>query len=395
MKVGFVHARAGGTHEGGVTRYGRILASEIAQNSDLNIQERELVLSGDLRGDLNAVRECGAVLASNDLLHVQFSRYIWGTGSIGKTLLRELRQSAKAPLIVTFHDVQPDIYPSKSVPALFQESFHAVRATAGGVMWPLWRAFRLVQRGYLRDRQTLRWIAGNTTGVIVCTHEEKQRLVSFFEGRSLTVIPHFIENRRSPPSRQTARRELGLDAFKTVVLLGFVYPGKGHEVALAALRLLPPEYLLVFAGGATGRGQHYLRGLEKQARDMGLAERLRITGFLSEAALESYLVAADTAICPFIEMSASGSLSTWLSLGTVPIIASTLPQIQSYTTLAPDAISLFPTGDHTALAGAILTARADETQEARSHLRELLSVRKIAEAHCELYSKQLHNAGSG
>jgi len=391
MKLGLVHARDRKPPESGVTRYGRILAREASQRSDLQVQEQDLLLSGDQKRDLQAVRECGRALEGVDLFHVQFSRYLWGTGRVGADLLRELRGRVESPMVITFHDVQPEIYPDQSAFALFQAWFREVRKSGGGLLWSLWRAFRLVQSGQLKDRSTLHWIARHAASVIVCTAEEKQRLLPFFDGRPVTVIPHFVEKRELRTSPAAAKRKLGLEPFKVVILSGFIFPHKGHEVALEALRRLSAEYFLVFAGGPSVGGENYVNTLQKQARELGLEGRLRITGSLSETELENYLLAADVAICPFMQMSASGSLSTWLSVGTVPIIASDLPQIQSYNAMVSGAIEVFQTGDGRSLADMISKSRPDASREARLKLRELLSVERIVEEHARLYQSLLTN----
>jgi glycosyltransferase involved in cell wall biosynthesis len=179
---------------------------------------------------------------------------------------------------------------------------------------------------------------------------------------------------------------VGLERFNVVVLAGFIFSSKGYEVALEALKQLPAEYFLVFAGGGS---DSYVQSLRQQARLLGVEKRLRITGGLSDTDMENYLLAADVAICPFMQMSASGSLSTWLSVGTAPIIASDLPEIQWYNARVPSAITVFPAGDHRALAGLISNANADSGRAARLKLRDLLSVTCIVDEHLGLYRNLL------
>jgi hypothetical protein len=105
--------------------------------------------------------------------------------------------------------------------------------------------------------------------------------------------------------------------------------------------------------------------------------------------VETYLLAADVAICPFLQMSASGSFSTWLSVGTAAIIASDLPQIQWYNAMVPGAITVFPAGDAQALAVSISNANADSGRAARLKLRDLLSVTRIVDEHLSLYRNLL------
>src|SRR5260221_491006 len=56
---------------------------------------------------------------------------------------------------------------------------------------------------------------------------------------------------RAPlPDAAEAKRRLGLEGRTVLTIFGFLARRKGYEVALAALRSLPPETLLLAAGGA-------------------------------------------------------------------------------------------------------------------------------------------------
>lgn len=393
MRVAFVHAERDERRESGVTRYGRTLAVGLASVAGLEVVERPLSLRGESDGDVHRVESCGKSLSHVDLVHVQFSRYLWGEGWNGGQLLRRLQKSAGLPLVVTFHDVQPFVYPADSIQRLFVERFRGVREAGGGVLWTLWRAFRQMQGGVLPDRKTVHWLNRHAAAVLVCTQEEMRRLRPFFQEGVIWVIPHFIEPRNLTLERESVRRRLDLQEKKVLVIQGFIFPGKGHEVALKALALLPPDYFLVFAGGATGGGEHFVSELEADARALGVADRLRITGYLPQAALEEYLAAADLAVCPFTEMSASGSLSTWLSFAEIPVIASALPQVCQYNDLSPGAIETFQPGDPADLARTIRSQHEAHGREARMRLRELLSLERIVEQHVALYRRLQESGG--
>jgi glycosyltransferase involved in cell wall biosynthesis len=236
--------------------------------------------------------------------------------------------------VQNFHDVLTPLYPEQHAATLFKEWFCDVRKSGGGLWRSLWRGFRQVQNFYLRDRRALRWITRNSAIVIVCTTEERQRLINLSHGSPVAVIPHFVERRQPQLTPQTAKMTVGLEKFNVVLLAGFIFPRKGYEVALEALKLLPAEYFLVFAGGGSAGQDSYVHSLRQQAQLLGVESRSHITGGLSDIDMETYLLAADVAICPFLQMSASGSFSTWLSVGTAPIIASDLPQIQWYNAMS-------------------------------------------------------------
>ena len=395
MKLGFLHVRGQKPPESGVTRYGRILAQEASQRSDLSILEADLSLSGAAQEDFQSARQCGLSLSGVDLFHVQFSPYLWGIGRTGAKLLRELKRTVNSPMVVTFHDLRSHAYPEQHAMALFKECFRDVRKSGGGLCWSLWRGFREVQNGCLRDRRDLRWITRNSAVVIVCTAEERQRLINLSHGSPVAVIPHFVERRQPQLTPQTAKMTVGLEKYNVVLLAGFIFPSKGYEVALEALKLLPAEYFLVFAGRASVGQDSYVHSLRQQARLLGVESRLHITGGLSDFDMETYLLAADVAICPFMQMSASGSFSTWLSVGTAPIIASDLPQIQWYNAMVPGAITVFPAGDAQALAVLISNADADSGRAARLKLRDLLSVTRIVDEHLGLYRNLLAHRTPG
>ena len=81
------------------------------------------------------------------------------------------------------------------------------------------------------------------------------------------------------------------------MILGFLARRKGYEVALAALRELPPEYVLVAAGGAHAADHTDTEAwLRAEAERLGVAERFQITGFLSEEELEAATALAESKI---------------------------------------------------------------------------------------------------
>jgi glycosyltransferase involved in cell wall biosynthesis len=108
---------------------------------------------------------------------------------------------------------------------------------------------------------------------------------------------------------------------------------------------------------------------------------------LPEQQLEQYLMATDVAVCPFRSLSASGSLSTWISTAR-PIVATDLPQIAEYNAVAPGAIAIFRPHSPEALAGAVravLQDGGDAQCEALRRVREQLLLPAIAGRHVTIY----------
>ena len=109
-------------------------------------------------------------------------------------------------------------------------------------------------------------------------------------------------------------------------------------MALAALRSLPPETLLLAAGGAHaadhGEPEAWLRA---EAGRLGVAERFRITGYLAEEQVPQVFAATDLLLAPFHEVSGSASLALGQAYG-CPILASDLPLLRD------SGAALFPAG---------------------------------------------------
>ena len=90
----------------------------------------------------------------------------------------------------------------------------------------------------------------------------------------------------------------------SVGILGFIYPGKGHEDMIAALR--DTNRRLRFLGSVSA-------GHEAWARD--LAAHAEITGWLSEEDLAREMGRIEVPVAAHRHFSASGSLMTWLGAG--------------------------------------------------------------------------------
>ena len=114
-----------------------------------------------------------------------------------------------------------------------------------------------------------------------------------------------------------------------MTLLGFITERKGHRLLLEALPLLPPDVSVLIAGSPITGREHRRRELEELASAMAIEDRVIFTGYVGDGMLDRVLAATDVGACPFRDVSASGSMSTWISAGT-RIVASDLPAIAEY-----------------------------------------------------------------
>ncbi|MEM9165201.1 MAG: glycosyltransferase, partial [Cyanobacteria bacterium P01_F01_bin.4] len=413
MKLGYLLlATAGQSYESGVTRYGRCLAT--AARSHHSVLEQTVVLTHDSRHNSDLLRRAAMALAQSDLIHFQYSPFLWGEGRphlhhlqgwLGEMARRSL------PWVVTLHDVHQQLYPPQSVWQVLQAERRKYKHLSGLQRLALRTTWRYMWHRYGADRQAMRLLLQQAGAILTCHRQEKQRLAHFEGAQRIKVIPHFVASVSSLPlpegpspggpspgelspgscSTAVAKSKLGLSAQTVIILQGFIYPRKGHALAIEALGQLPETVHLVFAGAVVDGQAQLLKGLWALAKQYQVEHRLTVTGYLCDADLDLYLRASDLAICPFETLSASGSLSRWIAHET-PILATNLPQIETYNQRVPGAIATFSPYTAAALAEAILTQLAQPPlPQARQQLRSQLSLPQIFERHVECYAEVLED----
>jgi glycosyltransferase involved in cell wall biosynthesis len=208
----------------------------------------------------------------------------------------------------------------------------------------------------------------------------------------LTCRPLPLEPPGPAPAGGTAlRARWGLTGRRALVIPGFLSRRKGYDTALAALALLPPEYVLVAAGGEHGADRsHTAAWLTAEADRLGVADRLRVTGYLSEAELDGLVREADLVLAPFHEVSASASVNFALARGKA-VIAADLPALR-----ALGCLHLTPPAAPTELAAAVRAvqenaARRGELETAARGYARRHTYAGLAEDTARLYRSLLKN----
>ncbi|MFN3649899.1 MAG: glycosyltransferase [Armatimonadota bacterium] len=177
-------------------------------------------------------------------------------------------------------------------------------------------------------------------------------------------VPHPDEAAMEPERVSAFRQRLGLNGARVATIFGFVHQDKGYEIALAALKGLPAGVKLVIAGGT--RVEHergYMEQLQQRIRDEGLAERVVITGYLSEPEVSTVMALTDVVLVPHTAANGSYSVMIGLSHGK-PVLASDLPCFREIHERGGGA-ELFDPGDERALAerlGYLLASHSARTQ---------------------------------
>jgi glycosyltransferase involved in cell wall biosynthesis len=141
---------------------------------------------------------------------------------------------------------------------------------------------------------------------------------------------------------------------------GHLYPWKGVDVFVRALAMVPGVRGLVVGGHP---GESDLARVEALAREVGVSDRLTITGLVPPNEVARRLATADVLVLPNTPSAISErytsplKLFEYLTIGR-PIVASDLPAIREVLTNDRDAL-LVPAGDVSALAAALTRVAND------------------------------------
>lgn len=340
MKIGFFTSW---DERCGIAEYSRLLVSELRERVELE------VVSATFRKSPPAVYAAmGRALSAADVIHIQHSYAFFGgmhpLRSGWAAFARELRR----PVVLTVHELD-------------------LRATGlAGLPAPLEVAYkRWFNRRVLLHPQVRYWM--------VHSRVLREQLVSLGAAAERVVYaPMPLQPPPPVPDPSALRRRLRLEGCKALVIPGFLARRKGYDVALEALSRLPQEYVLVAAGGEHAADRTGAESwLRAEAERRGVADRLRLTGFLSEAELDQAVALAHLVLAPFREMSSSASLAYALARGAA-VVASDLPENRGL-----ECVRLFPTGDGVALARAV----RELDEDAGARLRLSAAAREYAERH--------------
>jgi len=319
----------------GIADYSRRLAGALRELPDIASVNTVSTPEGAARiGSLAALknfvsderryRSLGQQLNSVDVAHIQHQYFFFGGVAPHKNHFTTLLKAVRVPLVLTVHEI----------------------AEGGTVGW---------KRALIELTNRRNFLHPAIQQIIVHTQADAQKLLGLGVGDTrLTVLPVAVPPALPLPSRGDAQQALGISGKRVLLMFGFLAAKKGHTLALEALRDLPDDVVLIFAGeqhpdDASG----YVARLKESITLQGLEKRALITGYLSDERVPLVMAAADVALAPFTESSGSASLAHLLAYG-LPVLASDIPPHRELLTQSPGSMSLFPDGDTGAMSRQIL-----------------------------------------
>jgi len=168
-----------------------------------------------------------------------------------------------------------------------------------------------------------------------------------------TVVPHGVGPvpRAEPAPEAELRERLRLETGRLVVCVAAVRPHKNQELLVRALGELPDDVVLVLAG----RHEPYADRLRALAAELGVADRLRLAGYLPDAELERLWALAGCAAFPTRAEGFGLPVLEAMARG-VPVACSDIPVLHE---VGADVPEYFDPSDPGAAAAAIRVALAN------------------------------------
>lgn len=168
---------------------------------------------------------------------------------------------------------------------------------------------------YRLPRRQILWAARRCAAIITVCEALKERLLELGvpDGR-VTVLRNGVDLEKfHPVDKAQARSRLGLEG-EVLLSVGYLIERKGHHLAIEAIRHLPGTSLVI-----VGEGVWETR-LKQQAHAVGVAQRVRFAGSVSQDQLRQYYSAATALVLASSREGMANVLLESLACGT-PVVA--------------------------------------------------------------------------
>ncbi|WP_368498586.1 hypothetical protein [Herbiconiux sp. A18JL235] len=247
-----------------------------------------------------------------DRVHLHFTDRLWGDDPAGAATAVE-RIAERSSVTVTLHDLPQPSDGARGLPRR-AAAYRRVVSAAAGVVCNSDHEVTLLRRfvSAAADPTVIPLPVDPAPGAPGVTSDEDRIRFGGVGG---------VGGVGGPVSDRTvAGRRHGRQPWPTVGVLGYIYPGKGHDRVLRAVGTLGrwPRPSVEALGRASEGHEHDLQNLRRNARYAGVA--LTVSGYLDDGELLARCRGTDVPVIAHAHVSASGSLGSWLAAGRRPVV---------------------------------------------------------------------------
>jgi glycosyltransferase involved in cell wall biosynthesis len=266
-----------------------------------------------------------------DLVHIQHEFSFWGFPTPQRSRFAELRRLIQRPVVLTAHTTLPlkSIFPT-----------HSER-----------NPWRWLQKKRIVSNQAYRKAVEVTTFENDATIVHTEAAHAHFIARGVRPERLFTVPMGVPAPLPVAPKRVAefrdrhrLHGKRVLTLFGYVTPNKGYPLVAEALPSLPADVMFVIAGGARRPVEEpYVQHLKRHISNLGMDDRVVVTGYLSEEEIADTMAATDVALVPHTQATNSYSVTLPLTYAR-PVLASDLPCFREMAERG-DCVELFRSGD--------------------------------------------------
>lgn len=174
---------------------------------------------------------------------------------------------------------------------------------------------------YRRRVATYAAVAAAAVGIVVSSRHEAELLAravwavdATARVPAVTVIPLPVS--ATPVANPVVVRSFG--DLPAIGVFGFIYPGKGHAEVIDELVGIDTPVRMVALGRASVGHEDLPAALADRAMSGGM--RFTTTGFVPADEVDTMLRSVDVPVAPAAEVSASGSINSWIAAGRRPLV---------------------------------------------------------------------------
>jgi glycosyltransferase involved in cell wall biosynthesis len=237
---------------------------------------------------------------------------------------------------------------------------------------------------HIAYRPLARMMLSRAARVVCDSNSELQSLHrDFGDGLNTSVLSLSVASESAAPAERFPKPPGRL----VVLTVGRLERYKQVDRAIGALKYLPPEYELVVVGRGSRQPE-----LERRARVLGVADRVRMQGGVSDDDLRRWYATADVFVTMSLREAFGLTLAEALAAG-CGIVASDIPAHRELVTRAADsALLVDPRSADESLASAIV--RATQSPSGRTERRATAdSQERMVDAALRIYESALLASG--